>query len=90
MLRLSIQLFEDFEEELGAEKLGNTHEIRDLGQRFKKRIDTIAGLLDILEKYGWQWTTGVHDIILYKNTTKEDAQKEFKRLKIPEGIIEFD
>ncbi len=90
MLRLTIQLFEDFEEELGAEELGNTDELRNLGQRVKKRIETIAGLLDILEKNKWQWTTGTHDIILYKNITKEDAQKEFKKLKIPEGIIEID
>ncbi len=90
MLRLAIRLFEDFEEELGAEKLGNTDELRDLGQRFKKRTDIISSLLQVLEKHGWQWTTGTHDIILYKNTSKEEAQKEFRKLKIPEGIIEFD
>ncbi len=90
MLRLNIQLFEEFEEELGSEKLGNTDELRELGQRFKKRLDIISGLLDVLEKHGWQWTTGTHDVILYKNTSKEEAKKEFERLKIPDGIIEFD
>jgi hypothetical protein len=90
MLRLTIQVFEDFEEEFGAEQLGNTDELRDVGDRFSKRMKTIAGLLDILEKNKWQWTTGTHDIILYKNCTKEEAITEFKKLKIPEGIIEID
>lgn len=90
MLRLTIPMFEEFEEELGSEKMGNTNELRDIGQRFKKRMDTVSSLLDVLEKQKWQWTTGTHDIILYKNISKEDAQKEFKKLKIPEGIIEFD
>ena len=90
MLRLTLQLFEEFEEELGAEKLGNTDELRDLGERISKRANIIAGLLDILEKHGWQWTTGTRDVILYKNITKEEAQKELIKLKIPEGIIEFD
>ncbi|MFA6888994.1 MAG: hypothetical protein WC254_05875 [Candidatus Woesearchaeota archaeon] len=90
MLRLTIQLFEEFEEELGAEKLGNPDELRDIGERIAKRTKTIATLLEILEKHNWEWTTGTRDIMLYKNTTKEEAQKEFVTLKIPKGIIEFD
>ncbi len=90
MLRVTIQLFEEFEEELGAEKMGNTNELRDLGERIAKRTKIIAGLLDVLEKHNWRWTTGTRDVILYKNTTREEAQQEFTKLKIPEGIIEFD
>lgn len=90
MIRASIQLFEDFEEELGSEKLGNTNELKDLGKRFNERINVIAKLLAILENKGWTWTTGTKDIILYKNTTKKFAQKELAALKIPEGIIEID
>lgn len=90
MIRASIQLFEDFEEELGTEKIGNTDELRELGKRLKQRIESIAKLLDVLEKKGWTWTTGTRDIILYKNTTKKNAEKELAALHIPEGIIEID
>lgn len=90
MIRANIPLFEEFEEELGSEKMGNTDELRDMGKRFKGRLDVIAKLLDVLEKKGWTWTTGTRDIILYKNITKKNAEKEFAALKIPEGIIEID
>lgn len=90
MLRLSIQLLEDFEEELGSEKVGNLNELKLWAEQIKKRVDTITGLLELLEKHKWAWTTGSRDIILYKNITKKEAQEEFKKLNIPEGIIEFD
>lgn len=90
MLRATITLLEDFEEELGSEKIGNTNELRAIGTDFKKRIDTVSGLLDVLEKHGWNWTTGSRDIILYKNTAKKDAEKELATLHIPQGIISFD
>ncbi len=90
MLRASIQVLEDFEEELGSEKMGNVNELKAWAEQVKKRVDTVAGLLTILEKQKWTWTTGSRDIILYKNTTKKEAQEELKKLKIPEGIIEFD
>ncbi len=90
MLRATIQLLEDFEEEMGSDKIGNTDELRVWAADIKKRIETTAKLLDVLEKHGWTWTTGARDIILLKNTTKEDAKKELRTLKIPEGIILFD
>ena len=90
MLRATIQLLEEFEEEMGSDKIGNTDELRASAEKLKKRVDSIAKLLDVLEKHGWTWTTGAQDIILLKNTTKEDAKKEWKALKIPEGIISFD
>ena len=90
MLRATIPLLEDFEEDLGSEKIGNTNELRVLGNDFKKRIETIAGLLDVLEKHNWNWTTGTRDIIIYKNITKKDAEKELVALHIPDGIISFD
>ncbi|MEK6867310.1 MAG: hypothetical protein AABX98_00665 [Nanoarchaeota archaeon] len=90
MLRAIITLLEDFEEELGSEKIGNTNELRALGSDFKKRLDTVSGLLDVLEKHGWTWTTGARDITLYKNITKKDAEKELATLHVPEGIISFD
>jgi hypothetical protein len=90
MLRGTITLLEEFEEELGSEKIGNTHELRALGSDLKKRLDTVSGLLDVLEKQGWRWTTGARDITLYKDITKKDAEKELATLHIPEGIISFD
>ncbi len=90
MLRGSIQLLEDFEEDLGSEKIGNLNELKLWAEQIKKRVDTVSGLLALLEKHGWSWTTGSRDIILYKNTTKKEAQEEMKKLKIPEGIIELD
>ncbi len=90
MLRATIALLEDFEEELGAERLGNTDELRAIGIEFKKRMETIAKLLDLLERHGWKWTTGTRDIIIYKEITRKEAEKEFTTLHIPEGIISFD
>ncbi len=90
MLRATIQLLEDFEEEMGSDKIGNTDELRAWAEEIKKRVDSIAKLLDVLEKHGWAWTTGTRDIVLLKNTTKEDAKKEWKALKIPEGVISLD
>lgn len=90
MLRLSIPLFMDFEEELGTEKLGNVEELIEFGERFNKHINIIAKVLALLEKHGWKWTSGTRDIILYKDTTKKEAMKEFAELKIPEGVITFD
>ncbi|MBI5073448.1 hypothetical protein HZA99_06545, partial [Candidatus Woesearchaeota archaeon] len=58
MLRASIQLLEDFEEELGSEKMGNVGELKAWADNIKKRIDTITNLLAILEKHKWAWTTG--------------------------------
>ncbi len=90
MLRASIQILEDFEEDLGAEKIGNSDELRAWSTALKKKVEIIADTLDKLEKRGWRWTTGSRDIILYKNILKVDAQKEIKTLKIPEGIVLFD
>ena len=90
MLRASIQLLEDFEEDLGADKIGNVEELKEWGKDVKKRIDSVASLLAVLEKNGWTWTTGARDIILYKNTTKKIAMQELTALKIPEEIIVFD
>lgn len=90
MLRANIRLLEDFEEELGSEKVGNLEELRAWAEQMKKRVDTITTLLALLEKKGWEWTTGSKDIILYKNTTKKEAKEELQKLKIPEGIVEFD
>ncbi len=90
MLRATIQVLEDFEEEMGSDRIGNTGELRAWAEQVKKRVDSIAKLLDVLEKHGWTWTTGARDIIILKNITKEDAKKEIKALKIPEEIISFD
>lgn len=90
MLRASIQLLEDFEEDLGSEKIGNCDELKTWAEQIKKRVYTIANLLAVLEKNGWTWTTGSRDIILYKNITKKQAQQEIKELKIPDDIIQFD
>lgn len=90
MLRATIEILEDFEEEMGSERIGNTDELRAWADQIKKRVDSVAKLLDMLEKHGWAWTTGTRDIIILKNITKEEAKKELKALKIPEDIISFD
>ena len=90
MLRATIQMLEDFEEDMATERIGNTDELRAWALDVKKRVDIIANLLDLLEKNKWNWTTGARDIILTKNITKEEAKKELKMLKVPEDIILFD
>ncbi len=90
MLRANIQILEDFEEEMGAEKIGNSDELRAWGVTLKKKVEIIADTLDKLEKHGWKWTTGSRDIILYKNILKVDAKKEITSLKIPEDVVLFD
>lgn len=67
--------------------------LRKQGESFKEELGQIADWLTLLKKEGWTYQGMLYDVVCYKETTKEGAKDELKRIGIkldPEELREME
>jgi len=68
----------------------NPKKIKAKGDELKVRLYEIADNLRKLTDAGWEYEPTLYDIILTKNISKSNAEKELKKLGIDEEVTVLD
>lgn len=89
MIRATIMVLQDVEEELGAD-VNSVSDLKAMGDKVDERLHVVADALDKLEKLGWKWDSAGKEIHVFKDSPREDAEKELLEAGMPKEIVHFD
>lgn len=81
MAEISLWLFGKPEWEIDTEK-ATPKGLRKLGVELKERLEETAGVLEKLQKNGWENAGGLYDLFMFKDISKKEAQAELRKLGI--------
>ena len=66
------------------------NQLRELGERLKTRLNTIAEIHEILLENGWKAFGGQYEITYYKDIPMEKAEQELKKLGVHEKLAKIE
>jgi len=87
---VEINLFLFGKPEWESEGKVNPRTIKSKGDELKLRMYEIANSLQKLCDNGWGYDAGLYDLMLFKNTSKTEAEKELAKLGIDAEVIELE
>ncbi|MFH1391800.1 MAG: hypothetical protein ABIH20_05800 [Candidatus Diapherotrites archaeon] len=68
----------------------NPETIKSKGDELKSRMYEIADSLQKLCDNGWEYDVGLYDLMLFKNTSKTEAERELAKLGIDAEVLELE
>ncbi len=86
---ICLHLFGKPEWEIDLEK-AQPNDISSLGEELRDRLKEISNILEKLEKNGWERSAALYDIMLFKDITKKEAEKELKTLGLDIKLLNIE
>lgn len=89
MAEINLHLFGKPEWEMDLDE-ASAEDFKNLGESLKERMFRVSEIVILLEKGGWERSSGLYDITFYKKIKLEEAKKELQELNIKEDEINLD